>query len=103
MRAGRIWIQTDGSQPGGTNDQMLVADPTTLDDQGVPVVKRFFTGVTGAEVTGITATPSQDTLFVNLQHPGEAGGSTWPRLDGLTIPRSSTVVITRDGGGTVGS
>jgi secreted PhoX family phosphatase len=100
--AGRIWIQTDGSQPSGANDQMLVADPTTLDDQGVPEVKRFFTGVTGAEVTGITATPSQDTVFVNLQHPGESGGSTWPRLDGLTIPRSSTVVITRDGGGTVG-
>ncbi len=101
--AGRVWIQTDGSQPNGANDQMLAADPYRTDETGAPVVRRFLTGVLGAEVTGVTATPDNRTLFVNLQHPGDGAASTWPRLDGITTPRSGTVVITKDDGGVVGS
>ncbi len=100
---GRIWIQTDGTQPADANDQMLAADPTRLDRQGVPEVKRFLTGVVNCEVTGVITTPDQRTMFINIQHPGEGGGSTWPRMDGLTVPRSSTVVITKDDGGVIGT
>ena len=100
---GRVWIQTDGAQPFDANDQMLAADPTRLDGQGVPEVRRFLTGVVNCEVTGVITTPDQRTMFVNLQHPGEGGGSTWPRLDGLTVPRSATVVVVKDDGGVIGT
>ncbi|HEX2578754.1 MAG TPA: alkaline phosphatase PhoX, partial [Aquihabitans sp.] len=100
---GRVWIQTDGRQPGSVNNQMLVAAPDPLGAPGTPEIKRFLTGVIGSECTGVIATPDQQTLFTNIQHPGENGGSTWPQDDGLSTPRSATVVVTKDGGGTVGS
>lgn len=100
---GRIWIQTDGTQPLEANDQMLAADPTKVDANGVPEIKRFLTGVIGCEVTGVITTPDQRTMFINLQHPGEDGGSTWPHDDRFDTPRSATVVITKDDGGVIGS
>jgi hypothetical protein len=100
---GRLWIQTDGTQPAGAYDQMLAANPAVRDARGVPEVHRFFTGVTNGEVTGVVCTPDQRTMFVNIQHPGEGGGSTWPHTDGLTTPRSATVVITKDDGGVIGT
>jgi secreted PhoX family phosphatase len=100
---GRVWIQTDGRQPGSFNNQMLVADPTDVDSAGRPAVKRFLTGVIGSECTGVIATPDQRTLFTNIQHPGEDGGSVWPHEDGLATPRSATVIVTRDDGRVVGS
>jgi secreted PhoX family phosphatase len=99
----RVWIQTDGRQPQDANDQMLAANPFVRDDAGTPEIKRFLTGVVNCEVTGVITTPDQRTMFVNIQHPGEGGGSTWPRLDGITTPRSSTVVITKDDGGVIGT
>ena len=48
-------------------------------------------------------TPDHKTMFVNIQHPGEGGGSTWPGLDGITTPRSSTVIVTKDDGGVIGT
>lgn len=100
---GRIWIQTDGSQPTGANDQMLAANPKKVDAEGRPEVRRFLTGVVGAEVTGVVTTPDQRTMFVNIQHPGDGAVSQWPGMDGLTIPRSATVVITKDDGGVIGT
>jgi len=99
----RVWIQTDGRQPQDANDQMLAANPFVRDEAGVPQIKRFLTGVPGCEVTGVITTPDQRTMFVNIQHPGQGGGSTWPRLDGLSVPRAATVVITKDDGGVIGS
>ncbi len=99
----RVWIQTDGSQPGAANNQMLAADPYLVDDAGQPEVRRFLTGVIGCEVTGIAMTPDQRTLFINLQHPGEDGGSSWPHDDEFTTPRSATVVVTKDDGGVIGT
>jgi secreted PhoX family phosphatase len=94
--AGALWIQTDGTQPVACNNQMLCADTTTGE------VKRFLVGPVGCEVTGITQTPDGTATFVNIQHPGEGGGSDWPdKVGGL--PRSSTIVIRRlDGGPVVG-
>ncbi|RBY94994.1 PhoX family phosphatase [Blastococcus sp. TBT05-19] len=98
---GRAWIQTDGSQPIACNNQMLAADTATGGDR--PEIRRFLVGVKECEVTGVATTPDRRTMFINLQHPGENGGSTWPRLDGLTVPRSATVVVTKDDGGVIGS
>ena len=94
---GSLWIQTDGRQPVACNNQMLCADTTTGE------VKRFLVGPVGCEVTGITQTPDGTAAFVNIQHPGEGGGSDWPdKVGGL--PRSSTIVIRRlDGGPVVGA
>jgi len=100
---GRVWIQTDGSQPGAANNQMLAANPYVSDARGAPEIKRFFTAVTGSEVTGVITTPDQRTMFTNVQHPGEDGNSTWPQNDAFATPRSATVVITKDDGGVVGS
>ena len=101
-RDGRIFIQTDGTQPGRNNDQMLVADSKTKE------VRRLFTGVAGCEVTGVAVTPDRKTMFVNLQHPGDGDpkvtnfpakftGAAGPR------PRDCTIVITRKDGGIIGS
>lgn len=111
----RLWIQTDMGDIGpdyegplkdmGMN-MMLVADPAT------GVIKRFLTGPWGQETTGVVTTPDGKTMFVNFQHPGAhatpeqfaAGdfGSGFPDYDG-SVPRSATIVITKDDGGFIGS
>lgn len=100
---GRVWIQTDGAQPNGANDQMLAANPYVTDAHGAPEMRRFFTAVPGCEVTGVVTTPDQRTMFVNIQHPGETAASTWPHSDSFATPRSATVVITRHDNGVIGA
>ena len=100
---GRLWIETDGTQPIACNNQMLVADPVSGD------IRRFLVGPAGCEITGWTMTEDQTTLFVNIQHPGEgatdpanpAAQSNWPDYQGR--PRSATVAIRRVDGGKVGA
>jgi secreted PhoX family phosphatase len=84
------------------------------DADGRPVtgeVRRFLTGPSGCEITGVTQTPDGRNMFINIQHPGETASersdpanptavSSWP--DGGR-PRSATVVIRRRDGGLVGS
>jgi uncharacterized protein len=59
--------------------------------------------VVNCEVTGVITTPDQRTMFVNIQHPGEGGGCSWPRAEGITMPRSATVIVTRDDNGVIGT
>ena len=110
----RLWIQTDISDEDQHkspyeamgNNVMLAADPDTGE------LRRFFTGPLGAEITGCITTPDQTTMFINVQHPGAstsaedfAAGrlaSHWP-AGGKSIPRSATVVITREDGGKIGA
>jgi secreted PhoX family phosphatase len=113
---GVLWIQTDvstrllnkGDYAGMGNNQMLAADPVTRE------VRRFLTGPTGCEITGATGTPDGRTLFVNVQHPGEAPSgrsdpaipkafSAWPDGPSGGRPRSATVVIRRADGGPIGA
>lgn len=101
-RDGRLWIQTDGKYSnkgdyeGQGNNQMLCADPVSKE------IRRFLVGPKECEVTGITFTPDSKTMFINIQHPGEEGDSHWPD-SGTSIPRSATVIITKDDGGVIGS
>jgi uncharacterized protein len=111
---GVLWIQTDvstsvllkGDYRAMGNNQMLAADPETRE------VRRFLTGPSGCEVTGVVTTPDSRTMFVNIQHPGETSSergdpknptavSAWP--DGSGRPRSATVVIRRRDGGVIGT
>jgi secreted PhoX family phosphatase len=121
---GRLWIQTDGNfsntgnYAGMGNNQMLVADPVSKE------IRRFLVGPSGCEITGITFTPDQKYVFINVQHPGEYGShprtkdasganiatpdqnplafSQWPEASGGR-PRPATVVIWKEDGGKVGT
>lgn len=116
---GVLWIQTDSSAQNMAsgdwkligNNQMLAADPSTGE------VRRFLTGPVGCEVTAVQLTPDLRTMFVNIQHPGEAplphpgrndparptAISSWPDGAGGGRPRSATIAIRRKDGGIVGS
>lgn len=124
--SGIVWIQTDISNSSQNlqsrgydnikNNQMLAARPETGE------VKRFLTGPRGCEITGVTMTPDQRTLFVNIQHPGESTTywnnqhgapstdapstvSSWPYGNAANPrrPRPATVVIRKLDGGKIGS
>lgn len=114
--SGRLWIQTDvsgntinsGSYAGFGNNQMLCADPRSRE------TRRFLVGPNICEVTGVFVTPDERTMFVGIQHPGEAPSgandpanpkrySSWPDGTNGERPRSAVVVITKDDGGPIGS
>ncbi len=101
--AGRLWILTDGNVSntddfaGMGNNQMLCADPDTGE------IRRFMVGPVGCEVTGISFSPDQKTLFVGIQHPGENSTSTFPEHLPNGKPRSSVMVISREDGGIIGA
>jgi uncharacterized protein len=113
--SGRLWIQTDvsgstvnaGAYAGFGNNQMLCADPDTRK------IRRFLVGPNICEVTGVFVTPDERTMFVGIQHPGEAPSgandpadpkrySSWPDGPSGGRPRSATIVITKDDGGRIG-
>jgi secreted PhoX family phosphatase len=59
-------------------------------------------------------TPDRRTMFVGIQHPGEAPSgsnspaepqrwSSWPDHGKGERPRSATIVVTKDDGGPIGS
>jgi len=96
--AGRLWIETDygddepAMQAMGTN-QLLCADPRTRE------VRRFLVGPRGCEITGITWSPDYRAMWINIQHPE----LSFPASDGKTRPRASTVLITKNDGGVIGT
>lgn len=117
---GRMWIQTDVSNSSQNradrgydniaNNAMLAADPATKE------IRRFLVGPRGCEITGVITTPDQQTMFVNVQHPGESTAfwgeptpadprvvSNWPDFDPEGRARSATVVIRKIGGGVIGT
>ena len=99
---GRLFIGTDGGQPDGLQDQLVVFDTT----KDTPEPKRLLVGVNSDEITGFTITPDQRTAFINIQHPGngDPSATNFPAAyDGSTIPRDCTLVITRKDGGIIGS
>lgn len=101
-RDGRLFIGTDGGQPDGLQDQLIVIDTTKEN----PEPKRLLVGVSSDEITGFTMTPDRRTAFVNIQHPGNGSptSTNFPAdYDGATIPRDCTLVITRKDGGIIGS
>ncbi|MEL6809054.1 MAG: PhoX family phosphatase [Pseudomonadota bacterium] len=97
---GIMWIQTDGNDgnegefEGMGNNQMLAGDPVTGE------IRRFLTGPTGSEVTGLTWSSDRRTMFVGIQHPGDDDGD-WPDHGG-SLARSAIVAVKRADGGLVG-
>jgi secreted PhoX family phosphatase len=78
--------------------------------------KLFFRVPVGAEMCGPFFTPDDETLFLAVQHPGEADendpnapptrfenpSTRWPDFKPDMPPRPSVLVITRRGGGKIG-
>ena len=97
---GNLWIVTDGSQPGNFNDGCF-ACPTDGADRGQ--VRQFMSAPVGAEVCGCEFTRDGGTLFLTLQHPGEAGTATSPQSHwpdgGDAAPRPSVIAIEPDARG----
>jgi uncharacterized protein len=122
-KAGNLWVVTDIStlslnQPNNAytyhrNNAMFLV-PTSGPNKGVGF--RFANAPVEAEMTGPYFTPDEETLFVNVQHPGETTGiratspgvfgqeatytSWWPEgnktaADNPSTPMPSTVAITR--------
>ena len=113
---GVLWIQTDaaaaqmykGEFANIGNNQMLACDPVTGE------TRRFLTGPTNCEITGIAFTPDGTSMFISVQHPGEtpsersdpsepAKYSNWPDFRPGGRPRSSNVVIRKRDGGVIGT
>jgi hypothetical protein len=134
-----LWIQTDdGAYTDVTNCMMLAAMPGIVGDGGAKTItntdatgatrlqttlvgrapgtnlRRFLVGPKECEITGIDTTPDGQTMFINIQHPGEdtttgfpnTFPSNWPASQttpsAVSRPRSATIVITKDAGGVVG-
>jgi secreted PhoX family phosphatase len=124
--SGIVWILTDISNSSQNlasrgydrigNNQMLAASPKTGE------VRRFLTGPRGCEITGITMTPDERTMFISIQHPGESttfwnnaigsnnpgppttsNPSTVSRWPFGGRPRAATVVIWKLDGDRIGS
>lgn len=113
---GRLWIATDGNSPAKTGRADGVwAIETEGSARGTS--KLFFRCPNGAELCGPYFTPDMETLFVAIQHPGEADeddpkaapatfenpSTRWPDFKDGMPPRPSIVVITRKGGGRIAS
>jgi secreted PhoX family phosphatase len=77
--------------------------------------KLFFRCPVGAEMCGPEFTPDDETLFVAVQHPGEADegdpnappatfenpAARWPAFQAGKAPRPSVRALTRRGGGKI--
>jgi len=111
---GRLWIATDGNQPSrtGRNDGVWAIE-TEGPARGTS--KLFYACPHGAELCGPEFTPDDTTLFVAIQHPGEADdddpnaqpatfenpSTRWPDFEPSIPPRPSIVAITKRGGGKI--
>ena len=120
--ADNLWVVTDisSSRLNKENEYKYHANnaaffiPTSGPNKGVAF--RFANGPVHAEMTGPYFTPDGNSLFVDIQHPGEETGSTstapgkfgrestytswWPEgnrtaNDNPSTPKPATVVITR--------
>ncbi len=106
---GRVWITTDGQQSAIDKNDSIYAAETTGPYKGV--TRLFFNGPIGCEVTGPCVTPDGKTLFVSIQHPGEAPkdsrfdspSTRWPDFKEGMPPRPSVIAITRKDGKTIGT
>ncbi|HZH09850.1 MAG TPA: PhoX family phosphatase [Microvirga sp.] len=107
---GRLWISTDGNNAKATGRaDGLWALETEGEKRGTS--KHFFRVPVGGELCGPFFTPNDESLFLAVQHPGEAEeGMTstfenpitrWPDFKDGMPTRPSVLVITKQGGGRI--
>ena len=103
--SGRLWVSTDGAEHTIGVPDGLYGVETTGHHRGE--ARRLFSAPPGAEVTGPCFTEDGRTLFIAVQHPGEAwngdpGKSNWPDFVPGHPPRPGVLVIRRKDGGVIG-
>jgi secreted PhoX family phosphatase len=110
---GRLWVATDGNSGAGTGRADGIWGVET-EGPARGTSRHFYRAPVGAEMCGPCFTPDTETLFVAVQHPGEADDDTgpaatfenpstrWPDFKPDMPPRPSIVAITRRGGGKIG-
>ncbi|MGF9762899.1 PhoX family phosphatase [Microvirga sp. 0TCS3.31] len=107
---GRLWISTDGNNAKATGRaDGLWALETEGERRGTS--KHFFRVPVGGELCGPFFTPNDESLFLAVQHPGEAEeGATstfenpitrWPDFKDNMPTRPSVLAITKQGGGKI--
>lgn len=110
---GRLWVATDGNSRRRTGRADGLWGVET-EGPGRGTSRHFFRVPVGAELCGPCFTPDDETLFVAVQHPGEASSTgeastfeepvtRWPDFKPDMPPRPSVVAITRRGGGKIAS
>ncbi|MFN3232460.1 MAG: PhoX family protein [Alphaproteobacteria bacterium] len=108
---------TEGATPDGITADGIWSLGTEGDERGLG--RMFFRAPVGAEVCGPKFTPDGETLFLAIQHPGDRSGAKWvghdrpstfedpatrwPDFEDGMPPRPSVVVVTKQGGGRIGS
>lgn len=104
---GRLWVSTDGNSESktGRTDGLWAVD---TDGEARGTSKLFFRVPVGAEMCGPYFTPSSETLFLAVQHPGDEGLATyeqpatrWPDFDDNLPVRPAVVTVTKQGGGKI--
>ena len=110
---GRLWVATDGNSNAATGRADGIWGIET-EGPGRGMSRHFYRAPVGAEMCGPCFTPDSETLFVAIQHPGEADddagpaatfenpSTRWPDFKPDMPPRPSVVAITRKGGGRIG-
>jgi secreted PhoX family phosphatase len=104
---GRLWVTTDGNNEKATGRTDGVWAIET-EGEGRGTSKLFFRVPVGAEMCGPSFNPNGDTIFLSVQHPGDAGLATyetpatrWPDFKDDMPTRPSIVLVTRKGGGRI--
>jgi uncharacterized protein len=113
---GRLWVQTDQQGDGAGDWVNIGANSMSAIDPSNGMTYRFLNSPPNCEVTGVVTTPDGRAMWINIQHPGEdwsgsfTSKSTWPDngANGPTgvaavKPRSTTVLITKNDGGVIGT
>jgi uncharacterized protein len=104
---GRLWVSTDGNneKATGRTDGLWAVD-TEGELRGTS--KLFFRVPVGAEMCGPQFTPNAETMFLAVQHPGDAGLATfenpatrWPDFKPDMPTRPAVVVVTKSAGGKI--
>jgi uncharacterized protein len=104
---GRLWIATDGNDEKKTGcTDGLWAVETEGAMRGTS--KLFFRVPIGAEMCGPHFVPNDETLFLAVQHPGDAGLSTyeqpatrWPDFRSDMPTRPAVIAVTKQSGGKI--
>ncbi|MBI1180005.1 MAG: DUF839 domain-containing protein [Alphaproteobacteria bacterium] len=123
---GGAWAYNSGLPDPETQAGTLPAGATAdglwylkTEGEGRGTGRMFFRCPVGAELTGPRFAPDGEALFLSVQHPGDSDSSKWPAFDRPSTfadpatrwpdfkpdmpPRPSVVVITKKGGGRIGS